>query len=451
VFDILPGQVTILRVNNFCGVTVRKSQLTTIFVIVFIDLLGFSLILPLLPYYAEAYNAGPLTVGLLVAAYAAMQFIGAPLLGRLSDQYGRRPVLLVSIFGTFIGFLLLGFAEPIGTALTTLMFPAAIGADHLIIQSRLILTVMFFSRMLDGLTGGNISVAQAYITDITDIKNRAKGMGLIGAAFGLGFVIGPALGGILSRWGYAVPAFAAAAIAFLNLIAVFFWLPESLSKATMAEQKHWQRTFSPVAFWHALSRPRVGPLLQIRFFYGLAFATFETIFALHAQYKLGLSAEMTGYTMAYIGILIVIVQGVAIGWLTSRQSETNLTLGGGILMAISLAAWAVVPNIWLLLIVLMPIALAAGILNTIINSLLSKSVYPEEVGGTLGLSSSIESLTRVAAPVAGGALLGQLGTWAPGIFGAILMALVIFLVWQRLITNPDPPLPQRSQEPELVR
>ncbi len=430
----------------------RKSRLTIIFVIVFIDLLGFSLILPLLPYYAESYNASPTLVGFLVASYALMQFIGAPLLGRLSDRYGRRPVLLVSLVGTFLGFLLLALAEPIGIWLTGLIPSAWLGQNIVNTQNSLILGVLFASRMLDGLTGGNISVAQAYIADVTDAKNRAKGMGLIGAAFGLGFILGPAAGGLLSRWGYAVPALAAAAFSFVNLIGVYLWLPESLTpekRAAMAGQPH--RTFSIQTLWQALKRPRTGPLLHVRFVYGLAFATFETIFALHAQYHLGLNAETTGYTLAYVGILVVLVQGGAIGWLTARFSENHLIFNGVILMAGSLLAWAFVPNLFILLIVLIPLALAAGILNTVINSLLSKSVYPEELGGTLGLSSSLESLTRVLAPSLGGVLLGYIGTWAPGLFGALLMVWVIAFVWRRLIAAPDPPLPKRPGEAGQVK
>jgi DHA1 family tetracycline resistance protein-like MFS transporter len=267
----------------------------------------------------------------------------------------------------------------------------------------------------------------------------------------LGFIFGPAIGGVLSQWGYNVPAFAAAAIALLNLFAVFIWLPESLppeqrTRVTTARQG----VLSLQALWQAISRPRVGPLLQIRFFYGLAFSTFETMFALHALYQLELSAQITAYTMAYTGVLVVLVQGLAIGWLTARFRETILTFAAVLLLAISLLGWALVSTLLMLLIILIPIALAAGILNTIINSLLSKSVYPEEVGGTMGLSSSLESMTRIIAPVLGGIMLVQLGTWAPGVFGSLLMAWVLFLVWNRLISNPDPPLPQRQQNPELV-
>jgi DHA1 family tetracycline resistance protein-like MFS transporter len=431
---------------------VKKRHLLTIFIIIFVDLLGFSLILPLLPYYADEYQAGPMVASLLVASYAAMQFIGAPLLGRLSDRHGRRPVLLVSITGTFLGFLLLGFAGPLGKTIAGLL-PIA-PANLLTTQNIIILAIIFLSRMLDGLTGGNISVAQAYITDVTDAKNRAKGMGLIGAAFGLGFVIGPAVGGGLSRWGYALPAFAAALLSGVNLLATYAWLPESLTPEIRAKlAKSPRARFSFQALWEALHRPRVGPLLQIRFVYGLAFATFETIFTLYALYRLNLTAEITGYLLGYVGILVVIVQGFAIGKLTARFPETQLTFGGVILMALSLLGWAFAPSVAILMLILIPLALAAGVLNTVISSLLSKSVYQEEVGGTMGISSSIESLTRVLAPTLGGILLGNVGTWAPGLFGAILMGLVTYLVWQRLIANPDPPLPIRAQDikPELAR
>ena len=188
-----------------------KRRLFTIFIIVFVDLLGFSLILPLLPYYAETFGANATVTGFLVASYALAQLLGAPLLGRLSDRIGRRPVLLVSIFGTFLGFMLLGAARS--------------------------LWMLFAARIIDGLTGGNISVAQAYITDVTDDKNRAKALGMIGAAFGLGFIIGPAVGGLLSTFGYAIPAFAAAALSFANLASVYLFLPESLTPASVVHAR----------------------------------------------------------------------------------------------------------------------------------------------------------------------------------------------------------------------
>ena len=403
----------------------KNVRLLTIFIIVFVDLLGFSLILPLLPYYAEAFGATPAIVGLLVASYAAAQLFGAPLLGRLSDRYGRRPILLVSVAGTFIGFLLLGFADPIGRMLSMLIAPQA--------ANGFIIGVLFFSRILDGLTGGNLTVAQAYITDITDEKDRAKSLGLIGAAFGLGFIIGPALGGLLSQWGYSLPAFTAAAVSFLNLFAIFFFLPESLTIEHRDAAMQRRRTpFTIQALFQALNQPEVGPLLHVRFFYGLAFATFQSIFSLYAQ-TIGLSLQTTGYVLAYVGVISVIVQGGLIGILTRRFRENWLLITGLWLMTGSLLAWAFTANLWLLLVVLLPLALSGGVLNTVIQSAISKSVSREEVGGMLGISASLESISRVIAPTVGGFLLQALGIWAPGVFSALLMGWAVSFAYRRII------------------
>jgi DHA1 family tetracycline resistance protein-like MFS transporter len=413
-----------------------RSRLLPIFLVVFVDLLGFSLILPLLPYYAVTYGATPLLVGLLTASYAAAQLFGAPLLGRLSDRFGRRPILLVSIAGTVAGFLLLGFADPLGRAIVG-------KAANVSLVNGVILAILFFSRILDGLTGGNLSVAQAYITDVTEPKDRARGLGLIGAAFGLGFILGPAMGGLLSTWGYAVPALTAAGLATFNLVAIAAFLPESLTPELRARLAvHKRPPFTLSALWQALNRPRVGPLLHVRFFFGLAFAMFQTIFPLFAQYRLGLTARQTGFVLAYVGVLVALVQGVGVGRLVKRFSETNLIMAGVVLMTAALLAWAFTPSLWVMLVVLVPLALSGGVLNTVLSSALTKSVHPEEVGGILGLSASVESLTRVLAPSTGGILLGQLGTWAPGIFGVILMAWVTSFAWRRLVVNPDPPLDQ---------
>lgn len=383
----------------------KNKPLFAIFLIVFIDLLGFGLILPLLPYYAETFGASDTVIGLLVASYAAAQLIGAPLLGRFSDRWGRKPVLLVSLAGTLVGFLLLGFAQT--------------------------LLVLFLARILDGLTGGNISVAQAYITDVTDEDSRAKGLGLIGAAFGLGFILGPATGGTLSQFGYAVPALAAAGLVTVNLLMVAFWLPESLSTAQRQEMAaEEQPRITLLALIEALKRPFSGPLLITRFIFGLAFSLFQTIFSLYALRRFNLDAQQTGYILAYVGLLAAIVQGGLIGVLTKRFKEDLLIILSVAIMALSLLAWGFAPSVTVLLIILAPTALAGGVLNTVISSALTKTVRQREVGGLLGLSASLESLTRVVAPTLGGILLGQLGTWSPGVFSAILLAGLFVYVWR---------------------
>jgi DHA1 family tetracycline resistance protein-like MFS transporter len=421
----------------------RDPRLRTLFIIVFIDLLGFSLILPLLPFYASAYGATPTVVGLLVASYAAAQLIGAPLLGRLSDRYGRRPVLLLSVFGTLIGFLLLALAAPIGAALTSLL--SRLGLT--VAVEAVIVGVLFFSRILDGLTGGNISVAQAYIADITDSRGRASALGLLGAAFGLGFIIGPAVGGTLSVYGYAVPAFAAAAMSLIALLSIYFALPESLPAEERATRAHTPRSaFTVAALIEAFRLPRVSPLLVTRFLFGLSFAMMQTVFPLYAQLRFDLNAQTTGYILTYIGVIIVLVQAGGIGAMTARWRESRLVVFMIGLFGLSVLAWAFVPSLGWLLLALLPLALAGGSLNTLVNSMLSKSVYAEEIGGILGLSTSVESLTRVVAPILGGYLLGSRGAAAPGVASALLIALLFPYAYFRLIARPAPPLAERPAE-----
>jgi DHA1 family tetracycline resistance protein-like MFS transporter len=417
---------------------VKTARLINIFIVVFVDLLGFGLILPLLPYYAEKFGATPAVIGLLTASYAAASLVGAPLLGRLSDRLGRRLVLLLSIAGTFIGFLLLAFAEPIGVGLANLVASPAVNV--------FVLGILFLSRIVDGLTGGNITVAQAYISDITDEKNRARGLGLIGAAFGLGFIIGPAAGGLLSKFGYSVPALVAAGLSFLNLISIFFFLPESLTeqrRLAMHVQK--RPPFTLKALLVALNRPKVGPLLHVRFFFALAFSMFQSIFSLYAVYKLHLSSQTTGYVLAYVGVLSVLVQGVGVGLVTKRFRENAIIITSMWLMVLGLAGWAITPNLPVLLVVMLPLSMGGGMLNTVINSAISKAVTPEEIGGTLGISTSLESVSRVIAPSAGGFLLQNLGAWAPGVVSAALMLWAVYFAYRRIIISRKPIIPSAEE------
>ena len=389
-----------------------KQRLGLIFGFVLIDLLGYSLILPLLPYYAETFGATLTLVGLLGTVNALGQLIAAPTIGRLSDRYGRRPLLIISITGTVVSFLLLGTARS--------------------------LAILFLSRILDGLLGGNIALARAYITDVTDEKNRARGLGIIGAAFGLGFIVGPAMGGFLSQFGYNVPALVAAGLSLLNLIAVVLWLPESLSPERRAEMRDSPRTrFSFRLLFEALQRPCMGPLLHINLLYSLAFTLFQANFALYAKTRLALDVQATSLILTYVGILSVLVQGFAIGKLTARFRERQLIFAGTIILAAALLGWAFAPNVWLLLVVLAPTALAAGVLNTVLTSQLTKVVRREETGGTLGLSSSLQTLAQIVSPGLGGVLLENVGTWSVGVLGALIMAWTVSFTHRKLLAQPD--------------
>jgi DHA1 family tetracycline resistance protein-like MFS transporter len=290
--------------------------------------------------------------------------------------------------------------------------------------------------MIDGLTGGNLSVAQAYISDVTDAQNRSKGLGMIGAAFGFGFIIGPATGGLLSQWGYAVPAFLASLLSFSNLLLIYFWLPESLTPEKRASMPEHRPAVTLSALLTALKRPFSGSLLITRFFFGLAFAIFQTIFALYALQKFQLTARDTGFVLTYVGVLSVFVQGFLIGRITKLVREDILITAAVVVMAVSLLGWALVPSVVWLLIILTPTAIAGGLLNTLLSSTLTKAVQPQEIGGILGFSAAIESSTRIIAPVLGGYLLGSLGAWAPGAFGAFVLAFLSVYVWFTIYDHP---------------
>ena len=389
-----------------------NKRLLNVGLIVLIDMLGFALIVPLLAFFADSFGATEFQTGLLVSSYALMQMISSPILGRLSDKYGRRPVFLISIFGTFIGFLILGFSNS--------------------------LWWLFASRVLSGLTAGNISVAQAYIADVTDEKNRARGMGLFGAAFGIGFILGPALGGMLSQFGFAVPSFVSAGLAFINLLTVYLWLPESLTEERRAELAKQQQTEVTLkALLVALQRPKVGPLLWIRFGFATAFNSFQTVFPLYVLHKFGLDAQRTGYILAYMGIILVAMQGGAIGPLSMRFKESNLIVTFLAFAFIGMVGWAVVPTVTLLLIAMFPMAVGVGSFNALINSAISKAVTREEVGGMLGFGAGLESATRVVMPALASYLLGAYGPSTPGYMGSMVLFVVVVYAYLRLIAKPD--------------
>ncbi len=409
----------------------RRSQILNIFIIVFIVMLGFGLIMPLLPYFVADYGGSSMTLGLLVASYAAAQFVGAPILGRLSDRVGRRPLLIFSMAGTALSFALLGLAEPLGRGLASLL--AAEPSTALV--NGAVLGMMFLSRILGGLTGGMITVAQAYITDITDAAHRTQALGLIGAAFGLGFILGPVIGGVLSKWGFAVPAFVAAGMAALNLLSIIFLLPESLTaerKAALAKQPK-KSAVDFAAIVRKMGAPRVGPLLTIRLFSSLSGSLFMALFTLWAKDRLGLNAQGTSYLLAYQGLLSILVQTLLIGRLVKRFSDAQLITWSLALLGVAMFGWAVTPNVAMLLIVLIPQALATGVLNTVINSAITWVVEPQEMGDALGTSSALESLSRVIAPSLGGWMLGALGAWSPGLLGGIILAVLTVFSQRKLI------------------
>ena len=333
--------------------------------------------IPVLPFYAEGtiFNATPRTVGLLFASYSVMQLIFSPILGGLSDKYGRRPVLLLSIIGTGIGFLVLGYAYT--------------------------LWMLFAGRILDGITGGNISTAQAYIADITTKENRAKGMGLIGAAFGLGFIFGPAIGGILSHWGIHVPFFFAAGLCFANALLLYFTLEETVTPDHPARNSA-ARGRGLKYVLQSLKQPRLAFVLTIYFLFIVAFSIMTTSFSLYTMFRFGYDAQHNGYLFAYVGLIAVVIQGGLIGRLVKKFGELPLVVVGAFCFAASLFA---VPFVGPAAGGLAALLLGGGVFSLgnslatpALTSLASKSVGAAEQGTVLGVTQSVASLARAFGP-----------------------------------------------------
>src|SRR5947209_4860626 len=371
----------------------KRSPLLVIFITVFIDLIGFGIVIPVLPYYASAtgFGATPTQVGLLFASYSVMQLVFAPVLGRWSDKYGRRPVLLASLLGTALGFLILGFA-------TTLW-------------------MLFVGRIIDGISGGNISTAQAYIADVTTKEDRAKGMGLIGAAFGLGFVFGPAIGGVLRRWGINVPFLFAGTLAFANAILLYFTLPETVTpdhpaRTSAASGRGWGQLIV------SLKNPRLGFVMTIYFLSIVAFSIMTAVFSLFMLFRLGYDAFHNGWVFAYVGVISAIIQGGLIGKLVKRFGEPALAVTGGLIFSASLFVVPFIgPAIGLIGILSTGAVTAVGqaLSGPSLSSLASMGAGAGEQGGVLGAMQSVASLARAVGPALAAFLIYCAA--AHGVFG----------------------------------
>ena len=376
----------------------RGSPLLFIFVTVFVDMVGYGIVIPLLPFYAGEYASGAILVGLLGALYAAMQFVGGPFLGGLSDRIGRRPVLLLCLLGASLAYLLLGLAQ------TLLMLVAAV--------------------VLAGGAGGTQATAQAYIADSTPPEGRARGMGLIGAAFGLGLMAGPALGGLLSLHSLHTPAFAASALALGNVGFGFFVLPESLPPKLRTPTQLLR--LNPISqLRRVLGMAGIRTLLVVVFLLNLSFAGLLVNFPLFSNARFGWGATANAFLFAFVGVCAVLTQGVLIGRLQPRLGDGRLLLGGLVLMALDLALVAVVPFGPLLYPVVGMLAVGTGLAIPALTSLISRRVSGREQGRIMGGLQAILSLTLIVGPVISGLAFDQLGVPAPYWIGALLATLAL--------------------------
>lgn len=361
------------------------KPLILIFITVFIDLVGFGIVIPLLPYYAETapFYATPFEIGILVASYSLMQFIFSPILGSLSDKYGRRPILFFSIIGSAIGYLFIGFAFA--------------------------LWMVFLGRIIAGITGGNISTAQAYIADATSKENRAKGMGLFGAMFGLGFVFGPVIGGILSRYGIHVPFLFAAVLSAVNAVLVYLILPETVNTANYDPNKTRKSRFTEM--FESLGDSKFKTLNAVYFFLVTSFSIMTYAFILYTIERFGYTAEENGYIFFFIGILAVIFQGFLFNKLVKTFGENPLLIIGSLMMAISLFAIPFIsPSFGGLAGIIFTVTfltIGNSMASPAITSLASKLSDDAAQGKSLGVLQSFASLARAIGPAIGGVLLNN--------------------------------------------
>ncbi len=384
----------------------NKPALATVFLVVMIDLLGFGIVLPLLPFYAQEFAASAVMIGLLYSVYSFMQLIFSPIWGSWSDRIGRRPIMLMSTAGAVIAYIIFGLAESLG--------------------------VLFFSRIVAGMMGGNISTAQAYIADVTDSENRARGMGLIGAAFGIGFVIGPATATALihptfhemvanagfvqfSEWmssnRFALPGFFAAFLSLCSFLMVLFKLPETVDTSKPREAAFRRPSVFTPRFWKLLSEQKgksargyLIPLVIGFFLLSFGESSLYSAFPLFAEGELGMTAEEVGIQFFYIGIIAVVVQGFLIKPLTNIFAEEKLFMVGNVLMVIGLGLIPLAHNMLTLALFLGIMALGKSLNTPTITSLISKEADDDNVGAVMGASQGLSGLGRMIGPTWGGAL-----------------------------------------------
>ncbi len=421
---------------------------------IFIDFAGFGIVLPLLPFWAERLGAGAVGVGLILTIYALAQFIFTPVLGTLSDRYGRRPVILASLV-----------IEALSLALSALAGSLAI---------------LLVARFISGLGASNIGSAQAVVADVTPVERRARGMGLIGAAIGLGFVVGPALGGLLAPLGPAVPFWVAMLVALANALLVLRFLPETRyartesppdSLATRAVRRRARRTTTRVptlpstapvptvirvmgaafAGWRwVLRNPAVARLVVINLLFTVAFTAMEAVFPLFTQYSFGWKAIQNGYIFTYAGSVIVLMQGGLVGRLVKRWGERRLLIAGLGMLAAGLALLAWSTNLALLLVALGIVSIGDGAVTPVVSALLSFSSPPTRQGETLGLAQGVAGLGRILGPLAAGGIFAIGGPGVPFILGSVLVVLAVLIALPVLSSKHVVALMHSSPDVQIV-
>lgn len=383
----------------------RKSSLLVLFLTIFVDLLGFGIVIPLLPFYARHYGASGWLVGATVAVYSLMQFFFSPVWGRLSDRIGRRPVMLISLTGGVIGYTAFAFSTS--------------------------LAMLFASRVIAGIAAANIGTAQAYVADSTTSENRARGMGLIGAAFGLGFILGPPLGGLLAALGMGfgwsgnfLPGLVASGLSATALLIAFFVLGES-KKPGSAVRAGLPPQFDRKIWGHVLNTRVLALVLLTMFLTILAFAGMETTVTLYGKERFNFTPRDFGYFFGFMGVIVAGIQGGLIGRLSRAFGEKTLVVAGAASLGLGLAAIPLIDTPWMLVPVAFLVAVGQGLTYPSLTSLVTKVSPAEEHGSMLGIASSVGSLSRMVGPVLGGVLYDAAGGRGAFFGGALISAVAV--------------------------
>lgn len=381
-----------------------KRALLLVFFTIFLDILGFGILVPVIPFLVEPFDSSATAIGLLTVSFSVAQFIAAPVLGVLSDRYGRRPVLLISILGAALAYAAFGAATA--------------------------LWVFFAARIVDGLTGGNISTAQAYIADVSKPEDRAKNFGLIGAAFGAGFVLGPAIGGVLSHVSLSAPAYLAGALCLASAVFGYFYLPESLPQSHRRIAPFTMRDFNPFS---QLLEFLKNPVLALNFtsllMMGLAMNTLRSNFAVYAREHLHYDPPHVGYLYAYLGTIVVVTQLFLVRRIAPIFGERKTALIGFTSMMIGFLWMATEPDILEITFIMPLIAVGNGLCFPTITALSSHSVKHNQQGGVMGAQQSVNSMAMIIGPFIAGLAFDHISFGAPYAIAAgfLLIGLLLLL------------------------
>jgi predicted MFS family arabinose efflux permease len=374
----------------------KINPILVIIITVFIDMIGYGIIIPLLPFYADTFQAGSTSLGILIASFALMQFFFAPILGSASDRFGRKPLLIISLFISFIGFTFFSFANSY--------------------------IILLLSRIIAGIATER-AIAQAYIADITDKKTRTKQLGKIGAAIGAGFIIGPALGGALSVFGFSTPGYLAMTLTAINILFVFFFVPESNKNIkTHTKQENPSINYGR-GILDTIKKPLIGSILLIYFIITVAFSAIPVIVPLLSIEYYAFTALDLSYIFIYIGIVQIILQGFLISKLTKKIGEEKLIVIGTVIMAMGIFLMPLFKNLLLFYFTNSLLAAGFGIMNATIPSFISKKAKLNEQGRFLGVAASIASIANIPGPLLGGLIVDYGGIVAPFLISALLLLL----------------------------